>query len=186
MSTSTTLTLVTGNEGKAREYSALLGIDVAAVKTDLEEIQELDVVAVVRHKVTNAYSKLGTAVLVDDTGLTVDAWNGFPGALIAWLLKARGVAGILEWAATLTDRRTTVTTAIGYADAEGVRIFTGALHGTLATEPRGVNGFGYDSVFIPDGEKLTYAEMTPEYKNTISHRRLAVDELRKGLDLPVS
>lgn len=177
------LSLITGNEGKAREYAALLGIEVRAVKEDLIEIQSLDVAEVVRHKVADAYSKLQSPVLVDDTGLALTAWNGMPGALVAWFLDTVGVQGILEMAAGVTDRAATVTTALGYADAHGIHVFTGTLHGTLTTESRGVGGFGYDSIFKPAGCGLTFAEMTSEQKNAISHRRLAVEELRTGLGL---
>jgi non-canonical purine NTP pyrophosphatase (RdgB/HAM1 family) len=175
--------LITGNEGKAREYATLLGIEVNAVKEDLIEIQSLDVVEVVKHKVQDAYSKLKVPVLVDDTGLSLNAWNGLPGALVAWFLESVGARGILDMAAGVTDRTATVTTALGYADPTGVRVFTGTLQGTLATERRGNSGFGYDSIFVPANGTLTFAEMSSEQKNAISHRRLAVDELRKGLGL---
>lgn len=175
--------MITGNEGKAREYSALLGIEVRAVKEDLIEIQSLDVVDVVRAKAADAYSKLRSPVLVDDTGLSVHAWNGLPGALVAWFLSSVGTQGILDMAASATDRAATVTTALGYADADGVRVFTGTLDGTLTTAPRGTNGFGYDSIFAPSGSDMTFAEMSSDQKNAVSHRRLAVDELKKGLGL---
>ncbi|XVV02482.1 RdgB/HAM1 family non-canonical purine NTP pyrophosphatase [Actinosynnema sp. CA-248983] len=177
------ISLITGNEGKAREYAMLLGIEVAAVKEDLVEIQSLDVVEVVQRKVEDAYAKLQRPVLVDDTGLVLTAWNGLPGALVAWFLSTVGAQGILDMAAGFEDRSATVTTALGYADADGVRIFTGTLAGTLTTERRGDGGFGYDSIFVPAGGELTFAEMSSEQKNAISHRRLAVHELRKGLGL---
>jgi XTP/dITP diphosphohydrolase len=173
------MSLITGNEGKAREYATLLGIEVTAVKEDLIEIQSLDVVTVVERKAADAYSKLRSPVLVDDTGLSLNAWNGLPGALVAWFLNTVGTRGILDMAAGITDRTATATAALGYATAEGVRVFTGTLHGTLTTEARGDGGFGYDSIFAPDGSDLTFAEMTSEQKNTISHRRLAVDALRR-------
>jgi XTP/dITP diphosphohydrolase len=179
------ISLITGNEGKAREYAALLGIEVSAVKEDLIEIQSLDVVEVVKHKVQDAYSKLRSPVLVDDTGLVLNAWNGLPGALIAWFLSTVGAQGILDMAAGVTDRTTTVTTALGYADTHGVRVFTGTLPGTLTTERRGDDGFGYDSIFMPDSSDRTFAEMSSDQKNAISHRRLAVEELRKGLGIPI-
>ena len=88
-------------------------------------------------------------------------------------------------AAGITDRRATVTTALGYADATGVQVFQGTVDGTLATEPRGTSGFGYDPVFIPgsDGGHRTYAQMTSEEKNKVSHRRHAVEAMRNGLGL---
>jgi inosine/xanthosine triphosphate pyrophosphatase family protein len=55
-------------------------------------------------------------------------------------------------ASELTDRRATATTALGYATETGVRVFAGTVSGTLAMEPRGAFGFGYDSIFIPDNE----------------------------------
>jgi non-canonical purine NTP pyrophosphatase (RdgB/HAM1 family) len=177
------ISLITGNEGKAREYATLLGIEVSAVKEDLIEIQSLDVVEVVKRKVQDAYSKLQGPVLVDDTGLVLNAWNGLPGALVAWFLSSVGAQGILDMAAGVTDRSATVTTALGYADANGVRVFTGILQGTLTTERRGDGGFGYDSIFVPAGSNLTFAEMSSKQKNAISHRRLAVEELRKGLGI---
>lgn len=124
-------------------------------------------------------------MLVDDTGLSVQAWNGLPGALVAWFLTTVGVEGILDMAAGLTDRRATVTVALGYADGSGVRVFEGTVDGVLATAPRGTFGLGYDSIFMPDGDSghRTYAEMTFEEKNKISHRRLAVEAMRKGLGL---
>jgi non-canonical purine NTP pyrophosphatase (RdgB/HAM1 family) len=176
-----TLTLITGNDGKAREYADMLGIDVTAVKEDLIEIQSLDVAEVVRRKAAAAYSAVQSPVIVDDTGLTLHMWGEYPGALVKWIIGSVGAQGLLDMAATVTDRATTVTTAIGYADVNGIQVFTGSLDGTLITEPRGSNGFGYDPIFQPDGEPLTYAEMDPAYKNEISHRRKAVDQLREAL-----
>jgi XTP/dITP diphosphohydrolase len=177
------ISLITGNQGKACEYESLLGIKVTAVKEDLIEIQELDVVKVVEHKAQDAYSTLRTPVLVDDTGLTLQEWNGLPGALVAWFIDSVGPQGILKMAAGMTNRRAAATTAIGYADETGVQVVTGTLNGTLTTELRGTNGFGYDPIFIPDGHHRTYAEMSSEEKNAVSHRRLAVDDLRKALNV---
>lgn len=179
------VSLITSNEGKAREYAALLGIPVTAVKEDLIEIQSLDVVEVVTRKVQDAYAKLGRPVLVDDTGLTLHGWSGLPGALVAWFLGSVGVQGILDMAAGLTDRSASVTTALGYADENGIRVVTGTLEGTVTAERRGDGGFGYDSMFVPAGSDMTFAEMTSDEKNAASHRRLAVDNLRAELGLSV-
>ncbi len=178
------VTLITGNTGKAREYASLLGAEVAATSMDLVEIQSLDVATVVEHKAADAYAKLWprNPVLVDDTGLAVNVWNGLPGALIAWFLDSVGTQGLLAMAAGVADRSATATTALGYADATGVRVFTGTVRGTLTTEPRGSGGFGYDTIFVPAGGAQTFAEMSSEEKNTISHRRLAADALRKALE----
>ncbi|MFB9903138.1 non-canonical purine NTP pyrophosphatase [Allokutzneria oryzae] len=175
--------LITGNAGKAREYSALLGIDVTTVTVDLLEIQSLNVVEVVERKASDAYAKLRRPVLVDDTGLSLTAWNGLPGALVAWWTSTVGVQGILDMASGVTDRRASVTTALGYADADGVQVFSGTAHGTITTEQRGDGGLGFDTIFVPAGSDLTYAEMPEKDKNEVSPRRLAVEEFRKGVTL---
>jgi non-canonical purine NTP pyrophosphatase (RdgB/HAM1 family) len=181
------IALITGNAGKAAEYAVMLGIDVTPAQAELTEVQSLDVAVVAARKAADAYAQLGEPALVDDTGLTVHAWNGLPGALVAWFLDTVGAQGILDMAAGLTDRRATVTTALGYADADadGVQVFTGTVNGILATEPRGTSGFGYDAIFIPDTDPghRTYAQMTSEEKNKISHRRRAVEAMRTGLGL---
>jgi len=83
----------------------------------------------------------------------------------------------------LTDRHATVTTALGYADADGVKVFTGTVNGSLGTQPRGTSGFGYDAIFVPDTDPghRTYTQMTSEEKNKISHRRRAVEAMCTGL-----
>ncbi|MCM3883084.1 non-canonical purine NTP pyrophosphatase [Frankia sp. R82] len=177
------VTLVTSNDGKAREFTRLLGIEVTTTTMDLVEIQSLDVAAVAERKAADAYAQLRRPVLVDDSGLALAAWNGLPGALIACFLDTVGVHGLLAMATGLTNRRATVTTALGYADATGVHVVTGAVHGTLTTEPRGSNGFSYDTVFVPASGTQTFAEMPNEQKNEISPRRLATDALRAHLGL---
>ena len=144
-----------------------------------------EVARVAARKAADAYAQLGQPVLVDDTGLAIHAWNGLPGALVAWFLDTVGPQGFLDMAAGITDRRATATAALGYADATGVRVFQGTVDGTLATEPRGTSGFGYDPVFIPDGDSghRTWAEMTSEEKNKVSHRRRAVEAMRNDLGL---
>ena len=179
------ITLITGNAGKAAEYAAMLGIEVTPATAELTEVQSLDVAHVAARKAAGAYAQLRVPVLVDDTGLTIHAWNGLPGALVAWFLNTVGPHGILDMAAEITDRRATASAALGYADATGVRVFTGTVDGSLATEPRGTSGFGYDPIFIPgtgSGHR-TYAQMTSEEKNKISHRRRAVEAMRNGLGL---
>lgn len=179
----TRIALVTGNEGKAREFADLLGLDVTAVKEELTEVQALDVADVVTRKAEEAYARISAPVLVDDTGLTMHAWNGLPGALVKWFLDTVGTHGILQMAADVHDRAASVSTALGYADATGVRVYTGTVHGQLSTTERGDYGFGYDCIFIPDGSSQTFAEMTAQQKNAISHRRRAVDALRTGLGI---
>ena len=107
--------------------------------------------------------------------------NGLPGALSAYFLEAVGIPGLLTMAAGLTDRRATVTTALGYSDAAGVHVVSGTVHGTLTTQPRGRNGHSFDTVFAHTGSARTFAEMSGEQKDENSPRRLATDALRTHL-----
>jgi non-canonical purine NTP pyrophosphatase (RdgB/HAM1 family) len=77
------------------------------------------------------------------------------------------------------------STSTSSSTAGGVRVFQGTVSGTLAAEPRGTSGFGYDSIFIPDSDpsQRTYAQMTSDEKNKISHRRRAVEAMRNALDI---
>jgi non-canonical purine NTP pyrophosphatase (RdgB/HAM1 family) len=124
----------------------MLGIEVTAVKADLAEIQDLDVGQVATRKAADAFAQVGEPVLVDDTGLSIDGWNGLPGALVVWFIETVGAEGILKMAEGLTSRRATAVTALGYADASGVRVFRGMVDGSIATELRGTSGFGFDPI----------------------------------------
>ena len=79
------------------------------------------------------------------------------------------------------DRRASVSTCIAYCEGSDVQLFEGTIQGTVSKEIRGGNGFGYDPIFIPDGQSRTYAEMTPQEKNTISMRSIALAKLRDFL-----
>lgn len=173
--------LITGNPGKIKEFSALLGFPLDHEKLDLIEIQALDVKEIAAFKVEQAYKVLKRPVMIDDTGFSVREWHGLPGALITWFLKTVGPEGIIKMAAGLTDRTVDVTTVIGFADESGVQVFSGTVRGKIPPEPRGSGGFGYDSIFIPDGSELTYAEMSMEEKNKVSMRRFAVDDMKSKL-----
>lgn len=171
------LTVITGNRGKAAEIGAILGMVVEHQALDITEIQSLDVEEVARDKAARAFEMIGKPVIVDDTGMSVQALGGMPGALIAWFLDNIGPDGILKLLDGSTDRRASVSTAIGYADNRGVHVFIGTVQGSIPDEPRGTNGFGYDPIFIPEGQEQTYAEMTSEQKNLGSMRAIALAKL---------
>jgi XTP/dITP diphosphohydrolase len=178
----TKLTVVTGNKRKALEIGQILGCEVEAKALEIQEIQSLDVVYVARHKAAQAFEQLGCPVLVDDTGMVIEALNGLPGALVVWFLDAVGPAGILQMIAHQENRRARVSTCIGYADSTGVYTFLGEVSGSIPSELLGENGFGYDPIFIPDGADVTYAQMSDEQKNANSMRGIALAALRRFLD----
>jgi XTP/dITP diphosphohydrolase len=176
---------VTTNEHKRREVQEILGVELERADLDLPEIQAIDPAEVAEEKARAAREALGkpeVPVLVEDSGLMVDAWDGFPGALTKWLMQSVGNEGLLRMLGPDDDRSARAVCVVALAEADGtVRTFMGEVPGTLAPEPRGEGGFGYDPVFVPEGSSLTYAEMG-EGKNADSHRARAFRAVREWLE----
>ena len=82
------ITLVTGNKHKAKEVERILNIPLEIKEIELDEIQEINLEKVALHKLNQAYELVKEPVIVDDVSVEIDAWNGFPGPLIKWLLKS--------------------------------------------------------------------------------------------------
>jgi XTP/dITP diphosphohydrolase len=173
---------VSSNEEKYHEIRGALldvGIQFERVVLDLPEIQSLNPAEVAAYKARKAFEHLGTgAVLVEDTGLVVNAWNGFPGALIKWVLGSIGEAGLCRQLDAWTDRSATATVVLCLFDGHDLHTFTGQSTGRITSEPRGEFGFGWDSIFQPDGYSITYGEMQREDKMKISMRGRAVNALK--------
>lgn len=170
---------VTGNPNKVKEAQMILGITLDQVDISIEEIQTCDVEAAVNHKVREAYTKLGKPVMVEDSGLVFEAWNGLPGALVKWFENTVGLAGMARMLDPFPHRRAVAQCFVGLADGSDIVFGKGEVRGTIAESPRGRNGFGWDTLFIPEGHDRTFAEMTAEEKNEISHRKLAFEEMKK-------
>ncbi|MBU4332247.1 RdgB/HAM1 family non-canonical purine NTP pyrophosphatase [Patescibacteria group bacterium] len=181
--------VITGNQGKADEISAITGLNMEAKKLELSEIQSLSVEEVAKKKAMAAYEILRQPVIVDDTGMSIEALNNLPGALIVWFLDSLGPQGVLDLITDKTNRKASVSTCIAYADANGVQTFVGVVNGTIPTELKGDGGFGYDPIFIPEGQNKTYAEMTADEKNNISMRKIALMKFKEYItskDAPAS
>lgn len=119
--------------------------------------------------------RYGYDCFADDTGLLVDALGGAPGVLSARYAgdghdSQANMALLLENMKGIADRSAHFSTVICLATAAGEQFFEGECRGTITTGPRGTDGFGYDPVFAPDEADVTFAEMSPEAKNAISHR----------------
>lgn len=179
------LVFLTSNAGKAREASALLGRPVAARALDLPEVQSLDFAEVVSAKAVEAARRLGLAVLVEDSGLALPAWKGYPGPLTKFAVGAVGEAGFARLAHAWGDPRAEAVSTLGLAwpgaTAADVVVAEGRVPGSLAPAPRGTNGFGWDVIFVPEGETRTFAEMSAAEKNARSHRARAFAALSRLL-----
>jgi non-canonical purine NTP pyrophosphatase (RdgB/HAM1 family) len=172
------LVFVTGNEGKVKEAQAILGQTVKIVKMDIDEVQSLDIEYIVKRKAQDAYKKLQKPLLVDDAGLFIDAWNDFPGALVKFIDLSGGNELLLKMMAGEKNRKAYFMSAVAFHDGKEVKVFIGKIDGSIALEQTGKNGWGYDPIFIPTGEERTFAQMTSDEKNSISHRRRALTKLQ--------
>jgi XTP/dITP diphosphohydrolase len=172
------LVFVTSNDGKVREVENILALRVHHVKIRIPEVQAIEIDEVIRFKAEQAYDYMNAPVLVEDTGLYIDAWNGLPGALIKWFLEAVGNIGLCNMLAGVKNRGAIAKCSFDIYDGQEHYLFTGITRGTIATAPSGSQGFGWDAIFIPTGEDCTFAEMMPAEKNATSMRRVALEKLR--------
>ena len=191
------IVLATRNAGKVAEIQALLeGLPVRLVSAaeidgapDVEE-DAPDLEGNARKKAEALHAHTGLHALADDTGLEVDALDGRPGVHSARFAgpaadDAANRALLLEKLDGHTDRAARFRTVIALAEAGDVRYFEGVCRGRILEEERGTGGFGYDALFVPEGETRTFAEMGKREKNAISHRgralRQATTYLRERL-----
>jgi non-canonical purine NTP pyrophosphatase (RdgB/HAM1 family) len=182
MSSFEKLAFVTSSPHKHREAEVILGLELERIAVDLPEPQGLDVVKVAREKARLAERLLGRPVLVEDTSLELAALGGFPGPLVRWLLEAAGAAALPRLLDSFPTRAARARCAALVWDGVREWLGVGEVAGAIAEAPRGLSGFGWDVVFIPEGGGgRTYAEMPPEEKNARSHRRLALEELKRQL-----
>jgi len=173
---------MTQNQHKLTELRPLFKrFDVSFETTSVEklEIRADDVETVAHEAAITAYDVLKRPVVLDDTGLFIDALNGFPGTYSAYILKTIGTTGILRLMNNIDKRNAEFVTAVGYADGDAVRTFVGVMPGNIARAPAGEEGFGYDPIFVPQDETRTYAQLSLLEKVNISHRTKA---FRKFLD----
>lgn len=122
----------------------------------------------------------------DDTGLEVEYLNGDPGVYSARYAGEQkndkdNVAKLLKAMEGVSHRNARFKTVISLIFSNKEYIFEGIAQGKIAETPRGNSGFGYDPVFIPEGYTKTFAQLSPDEKNTISHRALAVKKLTEFL-----
>ena len=168
--------LVTSRPEKAAE-ARRLGFELEILSLDLPEVQALEPSGVVEAKARAAYAELARPVLVEDSGLAIQAWGGFPGALVKWLEQSAGVAAIPRMLDAFPDRSATALCAIACFDGRELIAAGGHVRGSIAASPRGSGGFGWDSIFLPEGSGRTFAEMSGEEKDRHSHRRRAWEAL---------
>jgi XTP/dITP diphosphohydrolase len=187
------LLLATRNLHKTREFQELLGRDFKLI--DLTRFSDTEIPEETGStfkqnailKAVHVSKGRHLLVIADDSGLEVDALGGRPGIYSARYAgeRASDVANIdklLGEIRAFANRSARFRCVIALARGRKVlSTFQGAVDGTIVDAPRGAAGFGYDPIFQPNGFHQTFAEMTPELKNKISHRAKAIAALRDAL-----
>ncbi|ABL87793.1 dITPase [Pyrobaculum islandicum DSM 4184] len=176
--------VVTGNPHKLLEISKILapfGISVERLDVKKIEIQDDDVINIAKNAAEILCPIYGDFIVVEDTGLYIGALGGFPGPYAEYVYRTIGLKGLLKLMEGIVDRRAVFKCAAAICVEGTVHIFIGETQGYITREPRGNRGFGYDPVFVPEGETLTYAEMDEETKNKVSHRAKAFTALGNWL-----
>jgi XTP/dITP diphosphohydrolase len=175
---------VTTNEGKFREVSALLAAaNVKIVHEDRSypEIQADRLEKVVRFAATVLDDQIPGDYLIDDSGLFLDTFSGFPGVYSSYVQKRLGCSGILKLLHDVKVRSAVFETVLLLRQGESHEVFHGECRGTIAPAERGTGGFGFDPIFVPEGEAKTFGEMSLSEKNRYSHRARAVAALTAHL-----
>ena len=186
------IVLASHNENKVREFRQILSSEKIISLNDIgfkKEIKEtgftLEENALIKvRKVFNFSNKISIS---DDSGLEIFFLNGEPGVYSARYsgLNARPIDNINKILKKLGDtsmRKARFRTVIAFKDIKQEKLFEGVVDGKISKKIRGLSGFGYDPIFIPDQFDCTFSEMSSDLKNKISHRSLAIKKLQQFIN----
>lgn len=182
------LVVATNNAHKLKEIADILDekIELLSLKdinchVDIPETADT-LEGNARQKALYIYKNYGMDCFADDTGLEVEALNGAPGVFSARYAgedhdSEANMQKLLRELKGIENRKAQFRTAICLIMNGKEYLFEGIVKGEIIEEKRGVTGFGYDPIFVPEGYDLTFAELGNDIKNTISHRARAVEKL---------
>jgi XTP/dITP diphosphohydrolase len=188
------LVFATNNKNKIEEVAHLLKNNFQLLSLqDIHCIEELPetgntLEANASQKAKHVHEKFGKNCFADDTGLEIEALNGEPGVFSARYSgeernAEKNIEKVLTKMKGIKNRNAKFKTIIALLINNNKEyLFEGVINGTIATELKGNNGFGYDPIFIPDGNTKSFAEISLEEKNKISHRAIAVKKLAEFLN----
>lgn len=188
-----TLIFASNNEHKIREIESILGnsfklLSLADVNLneDIPE-NEPDLEGNALSKARFIHNATGINVFADDTGLEIDELDGAPGVHSARFAgedknSSNNIRKVLFMLGDTKNRRAMFRTVIALIIDGREYLFEGTVKGSITSEVRGNEGFGYDPIFLPEGKNMTFAEMELAEKNTISHRARAFEKLRNFLN----
>lgn len=187
------LVFVTHNAHKSEEVNAIIGNHFEIKNlSDLNIFEEIPETGSTfkenaLQKAEYVHKKLGCNCFADDTGLMVDALDGAPGVYSARYAgepsnSQRNIEKLLKNLEGKTNRKAQFTTIIAVIINGETFFFEGTIRGQIIETQKGNGGFGYDSIFMPDGYDKTFAELPAEVKNSISHRAIAMQKFKEFLN----
>ena len=165
------LYFVSSNTHKFEEVQRILsdfGVDISLFKTTLEEIQSSSLSKIAERKAIDAYTKVQKPVIIEDDGLFIDSLDGFPGPYSSYVYDTIGIKGIIRLLENTELRDAKFVAIIAYCNGvDDVQLFESSIPGKVSSLIE-EGGWGYDPIFVPDGETKTYANVTN--KDKLSHR----------------
>ncbi|HXL50274.1 MAG TPA: XTP/dITP diphosphatase [Candidatus Limnocylindrales bacterium] len=172
-----TVWFMTENPDKFREARSILdgqGIQIRQLRRAKVEVQDSSLEKIARFAVKAASVNRTGLLVVEDSGLFIEALKGFPGPFSSYVYKTIGLKGILSLMHDQRKRNAYFQTSIAVASTNvPPRVFTGTVRGSVSREIRGTAGFGYDPIFIPEGFRETFGQTRADFKNKTSHRARA-------------
>ena len=169
------LLFASSNEHKFQEAERILanlGMQINLFKTTLEEIQSNNLNDIAEKKAINAYDLIQKPVIIEDDGLFIDSLDGFPGPYSSYVYDTIGNKGIMDLLENSKVRDAKFVSIIAYCDSDcDVKLFESSIPGKISSIIE-KGGWGYDPIFIPDGESKTYANVSD--KDKFSHRSAAL------------
>jgi len=181
------LRFVTSNVGKlaeAQDFLLSAGVTVEGVSRDIilqvVEPQSPSLKTISSSKLEQVLSLFdddGVPTFVEDAGLFIEAWGGFPGPFSSFAHSTLGCSGLISLMRGLSDRRAHFKAVIAMHLDGQTHHFEGRIDGSIAQSMDGDEGFGFDPIFIPEGEASTIARLGDSYKHRHSHRARALENL---------
>jgi len=179
-----TVYFATGNKGKfieAADVAARFGITLKHMRIEKLEIQSNNLAEIASFAAMDAARSKSRPVVSEDAGFFVNALAGFPGPYSSYVFKTLGTGGILKLMEKRGERKAFFQASVAFCTPTSrPKCFTGLVQGRVSRKPKGTHGFGFDPIFIPNrGDGRTFAQMTTDEKNTLSHRALAFARFSK-------
>ncbi len=173
---------LTGNTHKFQEVKSYIessGVDaiISQKNIPLVEIQSDFIEDVAIHKVQSVVESIQGNYFVEDAGFFVDELKYFPGVFSSYIQEMIGNEGVLKLMNNVKERNASFRSVIALKIDDTIYVFHGRVDGTVSLEIRGKKGFGYDPIFIPEGLNKTFAEISMEEKNSMSHRIRALQSM---------